>query len=442
MAGKNKPNVLFISIDDLNDWVGVLGGHPHARTPNLDRLAARGLLFENAHCAAPSCNPSRTATLTGVHPSQSGVYDNNQRWRPQLPDAVTLPQLFRRNGWTTLGCGKLFHVNDSKAWDVFEPELCSRPKDGGGTLPKKKDESPVDGLRFGPSRSGRDGVHSDERVADQVVKWLQKKHDRPVFVGCGFFNPHLPWEVPQRYFDRHPLSKLSLPEVPEDDLNDVPAAGRRMAHVELHRKIVKQHAWKRATQAYLAATSFADAQLGRVLEALATGPLAGNTIIVLWSDHGWSLGEKFHWKKKVLWEEATRVPLVLAGRGVPSGAVCRRAVSLLDVFPTLQELCGLPSPPQSLGGTSFAPLVTDPTQPWDHAVLTTEGRGNHAVRTERWRYIQYADGSEELYDRLRDPNEWTNVARSHPDTIAALQRWLPRSNAAPAPEETLRCTTG
>lgn len=422
--------------------MGVLGGHDHARTPHLDRLAARGVLFDNAHCAAPSCNPSRTATLMGVHPSRSGVYDNHQRWRPQLPNAVSLPQLFRKHGWTTMGCGKVFHVNDGKAWDVFEPELCARPKDGFRTTPSKKNESPIDGLRYGPSRAARDGAHSDERVADQVIKWLGKKHDRPVFIGCGFFNPHLPWEVPKRYFDMHPPGKVKLPEVPQDDLDDVPEAGRRLVHLDLHKQIVRKNEWKKATQAYLAATTFADVQLGRVLRALAKGPLAGNTLIVLWADHGWCLGEKFHWKKKVLWEEATRVPLIFAGQGVPSGKVCHRVVSLLDIYPTLQELCGLGDPPQQIDGSSFAPLLDNPDQPWDHAVVTTEGEGNHAVRTERWRYIRYADGSEELYDRSRDPNEWTNIARQNAGVIDGLKKWLPRTNAKAAPHEDLRCTSG
>ena len=441
---QRRPNVLFISIDDLNDWAGILGGHPHARTPNLDRLAARGVSFENAHCAAPLCNPSRTSTLTGLRPSTTGVYGNRSNWRTALPDVVSLPHLFRKQGYTTLGCGKVFHVADKKAWTEHPPSPCTRPPNAGGYEPRRRDYINIKGVRWGPSRSRRDGPHSDARVADQVSRWLSKRHDRPVFIGCGFFNPHLPWKVPRRYFEMHPLHKIEVPEVPEGDLDDVPAAGRRMAHLDIHRAITRKKAWRKAVQAYLAATSFADAQLGRVLEALAKGPKAGDTTIVVWSDHGWSLGEKFHWKKSVLWEEATRVPLVFAGRGVPKGRTSRRTVSLLDLYPTLVELAGLKPPPQAIEGRSLAPLLDDPDRPWPHAALTTMGRGNHAVRDERWRYIRYADGSEELYDHDRDPSEWDNLASrgGQAATIAQLARHLPARDAPDAPRANPKCTPG
>ncbi|MCK6503708.1 sulfatase [Myxococcota bacterium] len=442
LAGKGKPNVLFISIDDLNDWGGVLGGHPQAKTPFLDRLASRGVSFTNAHCPAPVCNPSRVAVLTGKRPSTSGVYDNHQALRRAMPDVATLPQHLRTHGYTVMGAGKVFHAGDPQSWDDYDPkDGCGRPPDAGSASPRQKDK-PANGIAgsgsfdWGPGRSENDGKYSDDRVADQVIKWLKKDHDQPFFIAAGLFRPHLPWYVPQAYFDMYPLDRVVLPVVKPDDLDDVPEAGRRLARIADHERITKAGKWAHAVQAYLASLTFADAQLGRILDAVVDSDRSKDTIIVVWSDHGWSLGEKQHWKKFALWEECTRVPLVFKVPGLTEkGTTCGRPVGLIDLYPTLLDLCGVPQR-ANLDGQSLVPLLTDPGAAWERPALTTHGAGNHALRSERWRYIRYADGSEELYDHDADPNEWTNLAQDgrHAAAKAALAAWLPSSDAAPAPQ--------
>lgn len=441
LAGKSKPNVLFISIDDLNDWSGLLGGHPQARTPYLDRLADHGLSFENAHCPAPVCNPSRVAVLTGKRPSTSGVYTNQNPLRRAMPDIATLPQHMSSHGYKSFGCGKIFHAGDPASWDVHSPsDGCGRPPDAGRASPKRGTR-PQNGIKgsgsfdWGPGRADRDGKYSDDRVADQVTRWLKQKHDQPFFIGCGFFRPHLPWFVPQSYYDLYPLDSIQLPTVKADDLDDVPAAGRAMARRADHQRITAAGKWKEAVQGYLASLSFADAQLGRVLDALVDAGLAQDTIVIVWSDHGWSLGTKEHWKKFALWEECTRVPLVIKVPGVTGqGVTCRRPVNLIDLFPTILDLCGVEQR-GGLDGQSLVPLIQSPSAAWAQPSLTTHERGNHALRSERWRYIRYADGSEELYDHDSDPNEWTNLAGDsrHQQIKTDLARWFPTSDAPKAP---------
>lgn len=441
-AARRKPNVLFISIDDLNDWVGILGGHPQARTPNIARLAMRGVSFENAHCAAPACNPSRTAVLTGIRPSTSGVYGNDQAWRPALSQALTLPQMFRRNGYAALGSGKVFHFGDPRSWDEYHPDFCGRPADRRRADPPDAAYVNIESIKYGASKGGRDSVMSDYRVARYIEQELGREHDQPFFLACGFFKPHLPWHVPQKYYDMYPLARVAVPVVEKGDLEDIPEAGRRMARVATHRALVRKKAWRKAVQGYLAALSFADAMLGRVLDALDASAHREDTIVVLWSDHGWALGEKFHWKKFALWEECTRVPMIIGGPGIAQ-ARCARPVNLIDLYPTLAELCGFNAPPQ-LDGVSLAPLLADPAAPWAHASLTTHGYGNHAVRDERWRYIRYADGSEELYDHDNDPNEWRNLA-GRPDKAeikARLATHMPAVDHPPVPHAKGTCQTG
>lgn len=442
---RSRPNVLFIAIDDLNDWTGALGGHPQAYTPHLDRLARRGVLFTNAHCAAPACNPSRAALMTGVPPHRSGVYHNDQPWRKALPDAVTLPQYFRIHGYVPRGSGKIFHgpFPDPPSWDEYHPSqrntIPSSPRPPGRPLngiPRARN------FDWGPLEAA-DAAMGDAKVAAWITTQLTRKHDRPFFLACGIFRPHLPWYVPAKYFERFPLEKIVLPVVKEDDLDDVPEAGRKMARPERdHPRVLAHGQWKAAVQGYLASIAFADAMLGTVLDALDRGPHAGNTVVVLWTDHGWHLGEKHHWRKFTLWEEATRTPLVIvapAGApGLPAGTApggrCARPVSLIDIYPTLIDLCGL-KPRPDLTGKSLVPLLENPSAEWEGAALTTFGRGNHAVRTERWRYIRYADGSEELYDHDRDPREWTNLAAEPgcAEVKKNLARRLPAGNAPDAP---------
>jgi len=445
----DKPNILFISIDDLNDWVGILGGHAQADTPHLDALAARAVSFENAHCAAPVCNPSRVSVMTGLRPSTSGVYENDQPLRKALPTVKTLPQYLRDHGYRALSSGKIFHSGDPDSWDLAFPTGCSWPRNTPRHKPRGR--RPYHGIRgignltWGPSKGGN-GVHSDSRVADWVIDQLKADpgEGKPFFLACGFFRPHLPWFVPRKYFWRHPLRKIVLPTVLADDHSDIPAAGRRLARVSEHEKIVASEKWADAVQAYLASVSYADHQLGRVLRTLQKSEHAANTVVIVWSDHGWSLGEKMHWKKFALWEECTRVPVVIHAPGVTTtGETSPRTVSLLDLFPTVCELAGVPAPAE-LEGKSLVPLLQDPESTWSEVALTTHGLRNHAVRDERHRYIRYADGSEELYDHDVDPHEFTNLAGDETQAAhkARLAAWLPSSDASPAPKGDHACARG
>lgn len=433
-------NILFLAIDDMNDWIGCLRGHPNTITPNLDRLAASGLNFTSAHCAAPLCNPARVALMTGRRPSSTGVYDNNQPYSGSkaLSGAVTLNQHFKNNGYLTLGCGKIYHsvqgaFADRDGWHDYgrsnerQMRLSGEPPLAGAAANAHFD--------WGPTATG-DETMLDFQTADWVSHHLSQKRDQSMFLACGFSKPHLPWYVPKKYFDMHPLDGIQLPLVKEDDLSDVPEIGRKFAAAGGdHARVTKADAWKKGVQAYLAAITFADAMVGKVLRALETGPHANNTMVVLWSDHGWHLGEKLHWRKFTLWERSTRNILMVRAPGVTKpGTACDRPVSMMDLYPTLLELTGVPSPgPQE--GESLVRWMRDPKAPKTTPALTTYRLGNHAVRAENWRYIRYNDGTEELYDRRKDPNEWTNLA-AKPEMAsvkAELAQWLPKHNEPNAP---------
>jgi arylsulfatase A-like enzyme len=431
-----RPNVLFIAIDDLNDWIGCLGGHPDVKTPNLDRLAARGVLFTNAHCSAPACNPSRASLMTGILPSRSGVYHNPDPWRqsPVLKNAVTIPQHLMAHGYRAVGGGKIYHGSfpDPPSWQEYFPDQRKNKPDD--PLPKGR---PLNGIPnaahfdWGPVEANDEDM-GDWKVADWAISELRKKHDKPLFLGCGFFRPHLPWYVPPKYFDMYPADKVTLPNVKEDDLDDVPPMGRRMAKPEGdHRKVIEHNQWRKAVQGYLASITFMDTCVGRVIDVLDKSDYRDNTVIVLWSDHGWHLGEKLHWRKFSLWEEATHNVLMMVAPGVTKpGQRCPRPVTLLDIYPTLIELCGLEKKSQ-LQGQSLVPLLKDPDAAWEHPALTTHGKDNHSLRTERWRYIRYSDGTEELYDHSKDELEWTNLAgeAQYAPVKQQLGRWLPKESA-------------
>lgn len=474
-----RPNVLFIAIDDLNDWVGFLGGHPQARTPHLDRLAKRGVVFANAHCAAPLCSPSRAAVFSGKQPFHTGVYGNDDNILKVRPQPTLLPEYFKAHGYRTYGTGKLLHQNDhgrydesfaaEQRWSPFtrrqveytpeelpskatdRPRHVVEPGPGGqrvvlpfNGLPSDRDPRSPAGESFdwGPV-DVPDREMGDGKIADWAAARLRRRHEQPFFLAVGFYRPHIPLFAPRPYFDLYPVPSIRLPEVRGDDLNDLGAAARRLALEPVtagaHATVVRHGQWPQAVAAYLACVSFVDAQVGRLLEALESGPHAADTVIVLWGDHGWHLGEKQHWGKWTGWERATRVPLVVAparaGRErFRAGAVCRQPVGLIDLYPTLLELCGLPPKPD-LDGTSLVPQLRDPaaaTRP----VVITFGAGNHAVRDDRWRLIRYADGSEELYDHQQDPHEWHNRA-ADPQLAPVRQRLaqaLPRPRAGEARE--------
>ena len=435
----DKPNVLFISIDDLNDWIGCMGGHPQSITPNFDRLAASGQLFTNAHCAAPGCNPSRTAIMTGISPHRSGLYANEQNMRQVLPDAELLPKTFSRNGYWSSGSGKLLHYFiDARSWDEYFPEKSTENPFPFTYYPK---ERPVSLKKGGPWQYGETDwgpmpvddaeFGGDWAVSDYIGKQLRREHDKPFFLACGIYRPHEPWFVPEKYFKPFPLESIKLPKgYKADDLDDLPPEGKRRGPNRYFAHIQAEQQWKQGIQGYLASIHFADAMLGRVLDALDEGPHKDNTVVMLWSDHGWHLGEKQHWQKFSPWRQATRVPLMVrVPKGTPglpagtkAGSVCGEPVSLLSLYPTLLELCDLPKR-AVLDGPSIVPLLDNPTTAkWPHVARTYLSRPNNlAISTKSWRYIQYANGDEEFYHIDKDPNEWTNLAQ-HPEQAKQLEK--------------------
>ena len=429
-----RPNVLFIAVDDLNDWIGCLGGHPDGSSPNIDALAKRGCLFTRSYCSAPACNPSRVAIMTGMRPSTTGIYVNPQPWKPVLKDAVTLPQHFMKHGYHAAGCGKIYHgaYDDDTSWHQYL-------KKGGDPKPTqsvlKDPHSKAGGIVWGVL-DNEDFEMNDHKMVDYAIDYLDKEHDKPFFLACGIYRPHMPWQVPRKYYDLFPYDKVTLPETLDTDLSDLPPAGVNMARpTGDHANILKSDNWRYAVQAYLASIRFADEQVGRLIRGLDNSKHAKNTIIVLWGDHGWHLGEKHHWRKFSLWEEACRAPLMIIAPGITTAdSKCGRTVDFVDIYPTLSELCGLPIG-EHLDGESVVPLLKNPEANWSHPAITSHGIKNDAVRTERWRYIRYKDGSEELYDHNKDPTEWTNLAAS-PEFAGIrkeLAAWLPKTHALEAP---------
>lgn len=448
-AADTRPNVLFIVADDLNDWVGCLNGHPQARTPHLDRLAARGMLFANAHIQTPLCNPSRASVLTGLRPTTTGIYGLAPSLRnvDRTRDAVTLPQYFRQHGCFTATFGKVHHdgtvpprwrTNEFDVWGIAP----------GPLLPKQKlvnTPHPNPWVDWGVFPE-KDEDQMDLKVADAAIAQLDTRPtDKPFFLCVGFRLPHVPCFVSQKWFDLFPPEPdIILPPYLKDDRADVPDFAWYL-HWKLPEPrlswLQANDQWRPLVRAYLASTTFMDAQVGRLLDALEARQLATNTIVVFWSDHGWHLGEKDITGKNTLWERSTRVPLIFAGPGIARG-VCGEPVELLDLYPTLVQLCGLPEK-TGLEGHSLAPQLKDAQarRPWP--AITTHNAGNHAVRSAQWRYIRYADGSQELYDLRADPNEWTN--RVHEPSLAGVvrehARWLPATEAPLAPGSAHRVLT-
>ena len=455
-----QPNVLMIVVDDMNDWVGCLGGHPDVKTPNIDRLAARGMLFTNAHCAAPVCNASRVATLTGMRPGSTGIYDNGAKWQDLFPKLKSIPQHFKDNGYHVVGGGKVYHhmpgFNRLGDWhnyfdQVFEGHYQQRLHSGldvsnfrfpdgfplnGLPSVKSQTKPPKNPREFDWGRLDKKELETgDGQLVEWAIEFLKQSPEKPFFLATGIYRPHLPFYAPREYFDLYPLETLQLPKLKDDDLDDLPAMGLQLAaqRREDYELVVNSGKYREFLQAYLAGISFADAMVGRLLDALDKSGHADNTVIVLWSDHGWHLGEKQHLHKFTLWERSTHVPFVVVAPDVTQpGSLCQQPVGMLDLFPTLNELCNLPKV-DGLSGQSIAGLLTDPSRVWKRPALTSHGQGNHALRSRRWRYIRYSDGSEELYDHANDPNEWTNLAgRSEFAGIKSeLASWLPETDAKP-----------
>lgn len=461
-ANVQKPNILFIAIDDMNDWVGYLGGHPQAKTPEMDKLASRGVVFTEAHCAAPVCGPSRASIMSGRWPSTTNVYSNNANYPTFLSDYESMPEFLRRNGYTTLGAGKLFHGGETGypegSFDdyaepgkgpfssdqlnlryqnpsyTFEQEgktftlpLNGMPADRPWQSAHTFDWGPVDL----PDNSFRDAQH-----VNWVIEQLSKDYDRPFFLGMGFNLPHQPLYAPKRFHDLYPPETVILPPYLETDLDDLSRTGQDYALIPTtsgtHATVARYDQWRNAVSSYLATISFVDFQIGRLLKAFDASGRADNTWIILWSDHGWHLGEKDHWGKATGWYRSTRVPFMIvppskgAPKGFKSGSVSHRPVNLIDLYPTINDIAGVPMKP-GLEGKSLLPLVGNPKAPWEDYTITTFASGNHAITTNRWRYIQYFDGSAELYDRQDDPNEWKNLIheKGHRSIIEKLKEHVP-----------------
>lgn len=442
----DRPNILFISVDDLNDWISPLGGHPQSLTPNFARLASRSMLFTNAHCPAPACGPCRAAILSGIPPHRSGLYDNMQPLRDVLPDATLMPRHFSNHGYHAAGSGKILHyVIDPQSWDDYFP---AKEKDNPFPHTLYPEKRPVSLPRGGPWQyietdwGPLDTTDEDFGGDYAVSQWISKQlldppADKPFFLACGLYRPHEPWFVPAKYFKPFPLSEIILPPgYRPDDLDDVPPAGRAMARNRYFPHIQWQGQWRAAVQGYLASIHFADAMLGNVLDALEKSPRRDNTIIVLWSDHGWHLGEKEHWQKFTGWRACTRVPFLISVPKLAPGT-CEQPVSTIDIFRTLLSLTGTPEL-ENIAGHDLTPLLKAPDSAWPHLALTQlRGPSDFALSGKQFRYIHYENGDEELYDIIADPYELTNLAPapSHATILSSFRKKAPQ-NGVPAPGKT------
>ena len=432
------PNVLFISLDDMNDWVGPLAGHQQSITPSLDQFAETGVNFARNYAPSPGCNPSRSATLTGLHTYTSGMYSNYQDWRnvPVLQHVETIGQHFRNNGYYTAGAGKIFHYDqvDTLGWDDYYPSILKPMPDDDFPQQRPANMPPFKYMYnmfdWGPL------TISDEETGDfesvqYISEQLQRDHDTPFFLAAGIYRPHLPWHVPQKYFDRFPLETIRKPEVLEDDIEDLgPVARELIARGgNYHKHVVEAGQWEKAVQGYLASISYADEMVGRLLQALERSPYAENTIVVIWSDHGWQLGEKKHWRKFALWENVIRTVMMIRvpeglqkmPTGSAQGVATTNLTSLLDIYPTLVDLCNLPER-NDFDGVSLRTMLANPLDQVSRPVISTYDYGSYSIRYENWHYIKYIDGSEELYNLDEDPEEWHN--RAADGALASIKRQL------------------
>lgn len=426
-AQRPRRNVLLIASDDLNTCLSCYG-HPLVRTPNIDRIARRGVRFERAYCQFPLCNPSRASLMTGLAPDTTKVHDNQRHFREAIPDVVTLGQLFRNNGYFSARVGKIFHygvpgqigtsgLDDNPTWnETVNPNGVDHTKEE----PLLTNYTPERGLGSAIcfyASPAKDEEHTDGLVALETIRLLEQHRKDPFFIAAGFYRPHVPWIAPAKYFDAYPLERIELIPFDEGEMRIAPelAYFTRPAHWGMNERQRKE-----AMRAYYASISFMDAQVGRVLDALERLKLAGDTTVVFWSDHGYHLGEHGQWMKQTLFEASARVPLILGGAGVPTHAgICRQTVELLDLYPTLAEICGLKGAPGNLHGRSLTSLLRNPQAKWDKPGVTQVRRTHerrpvmgYSIRTVRYRYTLWDEGrlGEELYDYERDPRELNNLA--------------------------------
>ena len=438
-AAVDQPNVLMICVDDMNDWVGFLGGHPQANTPNMDGLAAKGVNFTNAHCTAPGCSPSRNALLLGAEPHNSGLYpfyNLNHVDAKSLERFTPLPLLFRENGYTTVGLSKVWHNPDNsyrqdEQWDEYR--MYGTGKKNKALIKEKGyHPEPYNKRTIACPASNPLTDFGDYNAAQHAVRFLGKEHHKPFFLAVGFILPHTSFIMPEANWDRF-LDPISEPLIKADDLADIPQVGQSNAQIYVEIPVRRDKAWEDIRRGYLASINFTDDNVGLVLEALEKSPYADNTIIMLWSDHGFHLGEKRSFSKFSLWEEATRTPFIIFDPRNRSGngQACAEPIGLINVYRTLCELTGLAAP-DYVDGMSIGPWLKNPYLPKEQPALITWGRGNYSLRTTDWRYNRYFDGSEELYSHKEDPNEWANLA-DNPEYASMMQeladKWLPKMEA-------------
>ena len=420
-----KPNVLFIAIDDLNTRLGCYG-FDHISSPHIDRLAREGVRFDRAYCQYPSCGPSRTSVLTGLRPQTTGMINNRMSFRKLAPEAVTLPQLFKKNGYYTARVGKIFHqrvpldigtsgADDPASWlEVINPR--GRDKDEEQLLTVYTPQLGIaDAMSF-LKADGQDEEQTDGQVATEAIRLLREHRDKPFFLGVGFYRPHIPYIAPKKYFNRYRMGDVSLPDMPPDYLDTVPAAALSSTPDWPNFHTTEREA-KASILAYDACVSFVDAQVGRLMEAVDALGLRDNTLVVLWGDHGYHLGEHGLWRKNSLYEESARAPLIIRVPGLsPELSDCRRIVEFVDIYPTIADLAGLEAP-GNLEGISLRPLLENPLAEWNRpAFIQTKFADvpGYSVRTDRWRYVEWGSRGEkgvELYDQMLDPTEMNNLAR-------------------------------
>jgi len=429
LAQQKKPNILFIAIDDMNDWTGFLGGHPETITPNMDKLAKKGINFTNAHTSAPGCSPSRNALLYGVQPFNSGLYPFYEHdIHEQLMNTYTsLPRLLKENGYNTFGAGKIHHGNlrDKREWTEYYENIKIKKifREGEGYIKGNNSK-----YSFRPTLNP-DEEHIDHQVASYGIEKLQEKHDKPFFLAVGIVKPHLPFDAPARFFDNLP-STVKAPQTIANDFDDIPKVGKSFTKKGEYNKYIKDNAWDDIRKAYLASISWADYNVGRVLDALENSDYADNTIVVIWSDHGFHLGEKQTFKKFTLWEEATRVPFIINDtreKEAIKGRTYSEAVSLINVYKTIADYTNT-NIPDYVDGESLVPIIKDQSVQLEKPTITSWGRGNYSVRTKIYRYIRYFDGGEELYNHDEDPNEWKNLASddNYESVKSELKAHLPK----------------
>jgi uncharacterized sulfatase len=454
-AAERKLNVLFVAVDDMNNDLGCYG-NGLVKSPNIDRLAKMGVKFDRAYCQFPLCSPSRSSLLTGLRPSTTRVFNLTYHFRAGMPDVVTLPQVFKNQGYYAARVGKIYHygnpgdigtsgLDDPPSWDhvvnpagrdktVLESDIINyTPKRGLGSA-----------MCFLADQKGKDEEHTDGKVALETIKLLEEHKDEPFFIAAGFYKPHTPYVAPRKYFDLYPMEKIQLPREPAEHLKSVPPPALASTNPLPYFGITTDQA-RECKQAYYAAVSFVDAQIGKLLDTMDRLKLWENTIVVFWSDHGYHLGEHGLWMKQSLFEESARVPFIIIAPGAKgNGKACVRTVEFVDIYPTLADLAGL-TPPSNLAGASLKPLLEDPSRTWDRPAFTQvqrSGFAGYSVRTERWRYTEWDDGKRgvQLYDHDADPHELNNLANDpkHAKTVEEMQalvkkNWPVRVEGGQAP---------